>query len=361
MINTDEYYMLYALDLAARALFTTTPNPRVGCVIVKNDKIIGEGWHQIPGGPHAEVFAIQQAGEEAKDATFYVTLEPCAHFGATPPCVDAVIAAGPKRVVIAMQDPNPLVAGQGIARLQTAGIEIEIGICEKNAINLNHGFISRMTRHRPWVRVKAGMSLDGRTAMANGESQWITGQAARDDVQYGRAKSCAILSGIGTVLSDDPLLNVRLPDIKRQPLRVIVDSTLRISPQAKLLQENGNVLIATCSQDVNRKNALEKKGVLVAVLPEDENNKVDLLALMQLLAEQYKINDVWVEAGATLMGALATAELVDEYILYIAPKFLGDNGRGLLHLPQLQHLNDAINLTITEVKMIGEDLRITVG
>jgi len=361
---SDSDYMQYALDLAARGLYSTTPNPRVGCVIVNDHQIVGIGWHQISGGPHAEVFAIEQAGEKTRGATFYVTLEPCAHFGATPPCVDAVIAAGAKRVVIAMDDPNPLVCGKGIAKLQAAGIQTDVGICETEARYLNRGFISRMTRDRPWVCVKSGMSLDGRTAMANGESQWITGPSARDDVQSLRASHCAILSGIGTVLSDDPLLNVRLAQIQRQPLRVIVDSQLRLLSEAKLLsqdasQQGGKVLIATCVEQADKQKALEKKGASVVVLPPDQNNQVDLWVLMELLAKKYTINNVLVEAGATLIGALTQANLVDEYIIYLAPKLLGDNARGLLHLPKIQHLKEAIGLTIKDVKMIGQDLRIT--
>jgi len=358
MTMSDQHYMHRALELAARGLYTTAPNPRVGCVIANHHEIIGEGWHQVAGEPHAEVYALQQAGIKAHGASLYVTLEPCAHSGLTLPCVDTIVAAGIARVVVAMIDPNPQVSGKGIAQLQAAGITVEVGTGQEAAIKLNRGFISRMTRHRPFVRVKSAMSLDGRTAMANGESQWITSAKAREDVQLGRASSGAILSGIGTVLADDPLLNVRLPHVTRQPLRVILDSQLRLSPQAKLFSSPGAILVATCSQDFKRRQALEQLGAEVAVLPATENNQVQLLALLQLLTDK-KINDVWVEAGSRLTGALVAARLVDECIIYMAPKLLGNEGRGLMHLPHLTHLKDAVELLIEEIVAIGDDWRIT--
>jgi diaminohydroxyphosphoribosylaminopyrimidine deaminase/5-amino-6-(5-phosphoribosylamino)uracil reductase len=349
-------YMSRALQLAERGLFTTDPNPRVGCVIVKNNQIVGEGWHQRAGEGHAEVNAIKEAGLKAKDADCYVTLEPCSHYGRTPPCADALINAGVKRVFIAMTDPNPRVAGSGIAKLKAAGIEVTVGILEQQAENLNIGFCKRMRIGRPYVRSKMAMSIDGRTAMASGESKWITGPAARQDVQKLRARSSAILTGIGTVLADDPALSVR-PEgwypqqIIRQPLRVVVDSQLRIPVDAKIFQDNAQVLIAT-SGAVNMMLPAE-----VCNLPSN-NNQVDLSALMTELAKR-EINEVMVEAGSQLNGALLQSGLIDELVIYMAPKIMGDGANGLFHLPDFTTMAQNIDLQITDIRAVGPDWRIT--
>lgn len=354
MLATDSQWMARALQLAQRGLYTTSPNPRVGCVLVKDGKNIGEGWHQRAGEPHAEVYALRAAGNAAHGATAYVTLEPCSHFGRTPPCASALIAAGISHVVIAMQDPNPLVSGQGIAALRTAGIEVECGLMESTARELNCGFVSRMTRGLPWVRSKIAASLDGRTALANGTSQWITGEAARQDVQHWRARSCAVLTGIGTVLADDPQLNVRIPN-ERQPLRVVVDSALRISADAKIIQ--GGVLIYTACNDIPSHTALQARGAQVVYLP-GTDNRVDLPAMLRDLAQR-GINEVLVEAGRTLNGALLKAGLVDELVVYLAPQLLGDAARGMANLGELTQLEQRMDLVWQDVRQVGNDLRIT--
>lgn len=358
----DHDYMARALRLAARGLNTTTPNPRVGCVIVREGKIIGEGWHARAGEPHAEVHALQQARANVRDgargATAYVTLEPCSHHGRTPPCADALIEAGVARVVAAMQDPNPQVAGQGMARLRAAGIDAESGLMENEARELNIGFVSRMTRGRPWVRVKLAASLDGKTALDNGVSQWITGADARRDAHLWRARSCAMLTGIGTVREDNPRLTVRdVPDSypnPRQPLRVVVDSRLGISLDARIL-EGGNVLVAAAMPDHVKIAALEKAGAQVCVLP-DAQGKVDLPNLMQELGRR-GINEVTVEAGAKLNASLLREGCVDELLLYQAPVLLGDRARGMFDLPALTDLSDKRELIIVERRAIGQDLR----
>jgi len=355
MQAADSQWMARALQLAAQGLNTTSPNPRVGCVLVKGEEVVGEGWHRCAGEPHAEVRALRAAGKKARGATAYVTLEPCSHHGRTPPCADALIAAGVARVVCAMQDPNPQVAGQGIARLLAAGIEVESGLMETSARELNIGFVSRMTRGLPWVRSKVAASLDGRTALANGTSQWITGAAARQDVQHWRARSCAVLTGIGTVLADDPQLNVRI-DTERKPLRVVLDSTLRMSPSARMLQ-SGKVLICTASQDAGKRAALERQGAEVLLLA-DASGRVDLQAVMRELARR-GINEVLVEAGRELNGALLQAGLVDELVLYLAPQLLGDAARGMADLGELLRLEQRVELAWRDVRRVGEDLRIT--
>ncbi len=354
MLPTDSQWMARALQLAELGLNTTSPNPRVGCVLVKNGKNIGEGWHQRAGEPHAEVLALRAAGTATQGATAYVTLEPCCHFGRTPPCAGALIAAGISRVVVAMQDPNPLVSGQGIAALRAAGIEVECGLMETTARELNIGFFSRMTRGLPWVRSKIAASLDGRTALANGTSQWITGEAARHDVQRWRARSCAVLTGVGTVLADDPQLNVRI-DVDRQPLRVVVDSALRISADAKIIQ--GGVLIFTACNDISKHTALQARGAQVVLLP-GANNRVGLSAMLRDLAQR-GINEVLVEAGRTLNGALLKAGLVDELVVYLAPQLLGDGARGMANLGELTQLEQRMNLVWQDVRQVGNDLRIT--
>jgi diaminohydroxyphosphoribosylaminopyrimidine deaminase/5-amino-6-(5-phosphoribosylamino)uracil reductase len=365
----DTIWMAQALRLAERGLYTTSPNPRVGCVLVREGGVVGEGWHERAGEPHAEVLALHAAGEAARGASAYVTLEPCSHDGRTPPCVNALIAAGIARVVAAVQDPNPQVAGQGIAKLRAAGIEVECGLMEAAARELNIGFFARMTRGTPWLRSKIAMSLDGRTALANGASQWITGAAARQDVQHWRARSCAVLTGIGTVLADDPQLNVResallSPPLTRggreglrQPLRVVVDSQLRLPLTARILL-GGNVAVYTATQDAEKIAALEKTGARVIVLP-DANGRVDLNAVLRDLAAR-GCNEVLVEAGSALNGALLQAGLVDELLLYLAPQLLGDAARGMAQLGELSSLDQCVNLKWQDVRQIGNDLRITV-
>ncbi len=345
--------MAHALQLAARGLYTTHPNPRVGCVITRNDQIIGEGWHQRAGTPHAEIHALQQAGPAAQGATVYVTLEPCSHHGRTPPCAAALIQAGVARVVAAMMDPNPLVAGSGLDQLKQAGIVTETGLMEAEAHALNPGFVSRMTRQRPWVRLKTASTLDGKTALASGASQWITGEAARADVQHWRARACAILTGSGTVLADDPRMTVRDFDTGRQPLRIIVDSSLRTPPSAAILP----ALIACHHADPHAQAALEAAGAEVVVLPGAEG-RVDLDALLDLLAQR-GINEIHVEAGATLNGALLAAGRVDEWVAYIAPFGLGDHARGLFAMPSVSALADAARFKLADVRQIGDDLRLT--
>ncbi len=354
MFSADDHrYMARALQLAARGLYTTTPNPRVGCVIVKNNEIVGEGWHQRAGTAHAEIHALQMAGDAARDATVYITLEPCSHHGRTPPCVEALISAGVARVVAAMADPNPLVAGQGIQLLTQAGIQAETGLMEADARALNPGFISRMTRHRPWVRLKTASTLDGKTALANGQSQWITGEAARADVQKLRARACAILTGSGTLLIDNPQMTVRDFDIGRQPLRVIVDSKLRTPPSAAILP----ALIACATSQRDTRAALIEAGAEIIELP-DPHGRVDLAALMRELARR-GINEVHVEAGAALSGALLEAGLIDEWIAYIAPMALGHDARGVFKHPPLESLEHAARFSLQDVRQVGEDLRLT--
>lgn len=360
-MSEHERYMAHALQLAERGLFTTCPNPRVGCVIVKDDLIVGEGWHQRTGEPHAEINALSAAGERATGADCYVSLEPCSHFGRTPPCADALINAGIKRVFVAMQDPNPVVAGTGIAKLKAAGIEVTVGILEQQAEVLNPGFCQRMRKSRPYVRSKLAMSLDGRTAMASGESKWITGPDARLDVQKMRARSSAILTGIATVLADDPALTVRpegndwYPENTnvRQPLRVVVDSKLRTPKNAGLFDDKGEVLIATII-DIDKPSNLAAD---IIKLP-SKDEKVDLTALMTHLASQ-GINEVMVEAGPVLNGALLSEQLIDELVIYMAPKLMGNGANGLFHLPEITMMAQNIELDILDISPVGRDWRIT--
>lgn len=349
--------MAQALRLAEQGLYSTSPNPRVGCVLVAGEKIVGSGWHQRAGEAHAEVHALREAGEAARGATAYVTLEPCSHHGRTPPCADALIAAGVARVVVAVADPNPQVAGAGSAKLRAAGIAVESGLMEAAARDLNVGFFARMTRGTPWLRSKIAMSLDGRTALANGVSQWITGDAARRDVQHWRARSCAVLTGINTVLADDPQLNVREIESERQPLRVVLDSRLRLSPTARIL-EGGNVLIYTGTRDSKKNAGLENSGASVCELP-DGNGQVDLPAMMRDLAQR-GCNEVLVEAGSSLNGALLRAGLVDELLLYVAPQLLGDMARGIAQLGELTGLDQSIKFKWQDVRQVGDDLRVLV-
>jgi len=355
----DNQWMAQALRLAEQGLYSTSPNPRVGCVLVADGKVVGSGWHRRAGEAHAEVHALQQAGEAARGAAAFVTLEPCSHHGRTPPCTDALISAGVGRVVVAVEDPNPQVAGSGIDKLRSAGISVEAGLMEDAARELNIGFFSRMTRGMPWVRSKIGMSLDGRTALANGESKWITGEAARRDVQHWRARSCAVLTGIDTVLADDARLNVReFKEDVRQPLRVVLDSKLGIPLDSRILQiaENGNVLIYTATDDSNKHRALEKTGAAVCVMS-NGSGQVELPAMIRDLAQR-GCNEVLVEAGSTLNGALLRAGLTDELLLYIAPQLLGDVARGMAKLGEMDRLDQRVTLKWRDMRRVGEDMRI---
>ncbi|MDO8812040.1 MAG: bifunctional diaminohydroxyphosphoribosylaminopyrimidine deaminase/5-amino-6-(5-phosphoribosylamino)uracil reductase RibD [Gallionella sp.] len=352
----DSRWMARALRLAERGLYTTSPNPRVGCVLVKGDEVAGEGWHQRAGEPHAEVHALRAAGEAARGATAYVTLEPCSHHGRTPPCAEALIEAGVARVVVAVQDPNPEVAGAGIARLRAAGITVDCGLMEAAAHDLNIGFFARMTRGTPWLRSKIAMSLDGRTALSNGKSQWITGEAARQDVQRWRARSCALLTGIDTVLADDARLNVRSADMERQPLRVVLDSQLRMPLDARVLYGGGSALVYTASKNGAKSAVLRDLGVEVVVLP-DAAGRVDLAAMAHDLAGR-GCNELLVEAGSTLNGGLLQAGLVDELVLYVAPQLLGNAARGVAQLGELTDLEQRVNFEWQDVRQVGKDLRI---
>jgi len=352
---SDREFMRRALELAERGLYTTTPNPRVGCVIVKDGAIVGTGWHEKAGLPHAEVLALKEAGERARGATLYVNLEPCSHHGRTPPCVDAVIPAGIKRVVAAMQDPNPKVAGQGFAKLRAAGIEVESGLMEEEARELNIGFVARMTRGRPWVRMKIAASLDGRTALANGKSQWITGEEARADGHRWRARACAILTGHGTVRDDDPQLNVRGVDTPRQPLKIVVDSRFETPLSARLLKD-GKALIAGAVDEKARISALQKAGAETVIIPNDRG-KVELFRMMEELGRR-ELNEIHVEGGTKLNGSLLQAGVVDELLVYLAPRVIGDSGRGMFDLPELAELSQTKSVSIRAVERVGEDLRL---
>ena len=345
----DQTMMRRALALAEKGMFSATPNPRVGCVLVHGEQVVGEGWHEQAGAPHAEANALAAAGEAARGATAYLNLEPCAHHGRTPPCADALVAAGVTRVVAAMRDPNPE-AGGGGARLAAAGVRFEHGLFEDEARELNLGFVSRVTRGRPWVRMKLAATLDGRTALANGKSQWITGAEARRDGQRWRARACALLTGIGTVKADDPRLTVREVDTPRQPLRVVVDSRLEIPPGAKILQ-GGNTLIFFGST-----RNKPPQGVEAVALP-NAQGKVDLAAMLRELARR-GVNELHVEAGFKLNGSLAREGCVDEMLLYLAPAFLGDSAQGMLDLAQMTSLEQRLRVALRSVERVGEDLRI---
>jgi len=365
--NHDQYYMAHALRLAERGLWTTHPNPRVGCVIVRAGHIVGEGWHQKAGEPHAEIHALKMAKEEAKGATCYITLEPCCHYGRTPPCTDELVKAGIVRVVVAMTDPNPLISGKGIEQLLQAGIMVDTGVLSAQAEQLNPGFYMRMRHKRPFIRSKLAMSLDARTAMANGESQWITSQQARMDVQSLRARSSAIMTGAGTVLADDPMLTVReheLPDYYpkpkeiRQPLRVVVDAYLSTPPDARILKLPGETVIFTASHNQYIRPKLEQAGARIVYLPMNEQG-IDLQAMCQQLAEEYEVNELLLETGASLSGSMLHAGLIDEVVIYMAPLLMGNKARGLFELPDIEALNQAIPLDIMEIRAIGCDWRIT--
>jgi diaminohydroxyphosphoribosylaminopyrimidine deaminase / 5-amino-6-(5-phosphoribosylamino)uracil reductase len=357
----DHQFMSQALELARKGLFSATPNPRVGCVLVKDGQVVGEGWHRRVGEPHAEALALAQAGERARGATAYVTLEPCSHFGRTPPCARALVDARVARVIAAMEDPNPQVSGKGFALLRSAGIDVRCGLLSEQALALNLGFVSRMTRGRPWVRMKIAASLDGVTALANGKSQWITGEAARHDGHYWRARACAVLTGIGTVKQDNPSLNVRGWETSRQPLRVVIDSRLEINPAAQILQQGpglGESLVLACasSAEPSPHLAAQAAQLPVAWVESDHQGKTDLSAALKFLAAR-GVNELHVEAGFKLNGSLIKAGLVDELLIYYAPKLLG-SGQGLAALGSINNLDDGPVFTVLETSTIGEDIRV---
>jgi len=366
----DHEFMARALHLAERGLYTTDPNPRVGCVLVRDERVVGEGWHRRAGEPHAERNAMTAAGDAARGATAYVTLEPCSHHGRTPPCAQGLIDAGVTRVVAAMPDPNPLVAGDGLAMLRESGIETQVGLLETDAQALNPGFLQRMRHGLPYVRCKLGMSLDGRTAMASGESQWITTEAARRDVQLLRARSSAILTGIGTVLADDPSMTVRLSadelsvvdsdNFLRQPLRVVLDTRLRMPPRARMMSLPGQTLIV-CGQGASTEteDELQAAGAEILRLPQ-LGGRIDLSGLLRALAAR-GVNELLIEGGSTLAGSALQVGLVDELIVYMAPNLMGDAARGLVSLPGLERLAERVDLEFRDVRRVGRDLRIELG
>jgi diaminohydroxyphosphoribosylaminopyrimidine deaminase / 5-amino-6-(5-phosphoribosylamino)uracil reductase len=353
---TDHAHMARAMRLAELGLHTTQPNPRVGCVIAHENEVVGEGWHQRAGEPHAEVLALRFAGERTRGATAYVTLEPCSHFGKTPPCADALIVAGISRVVAACEDSNPLVAGGGIAKLRAAGIVVETGLMREAARELNRGFFSRIERNRPWVRVKLAMSLDGRTALPNGESKWITSEAARADVQFWRARSSAILTGSGTVRADNPRLTVRLAQNSefRPPLRVILDRELQTMQQANVLDAAAPTLVIHGESVQPRDDRFA--GAELTAAPE-RDARLDIVSILQMLAAR-GVNELQVEAGPKLCGAMFTNGFVDELLLYISPILLGDQARPLLVLPEIEKVTAGRHLRVLDQRQIGDDWRL---
>jgi diaminohydroxyphosphoribosylaminopyrimidine deaminase / 5-amino-6-(5-phosphoribosylamino)uracil reductase len=358
-MRESQHLMEQALVLAHNAANPTSPNPRVGCLIIEcYGQTVAQGHTQQAGGPHAEIMALRDAaarGNSVEGATAYVTLEPCSHHGRTGPCCDALIAAGIKKVVVSIEDPNPLVSGQGIARLRAAGIEVEVGPGAAESRELNIGFFSRMIRKTPWVRMKVAASLDGTTALANGQSQWITSEAARTDGHAWRARSCAVLTGIGTVLEDNPRLDVRLVETPRQPHLVVVDSRLETPLDAHLFIAGRALFIYAAAENDDKKAALEARGATVIYLP-DANGKVDLAAMMKDLAKR-EINELHVEAGSKLNGSLIRAGLVDEFLIYLAPKLLGP-GQGMAEFGPLQQLSEGVELQFLSSDKVGNDLRV---
>jgi diaminohydroxyphosphoribosylaminopyrimidine deaminase/5-amino-6-(5-phosphoribosylamino)uracil reductase len=358
----DHKFMMRAIALAKQGQYTTTPNPNVGCVIVKNGEIVGEGFHAKAGEPHAEVFAMQQAGEHAKGATAYVTLEPCSHYGRTPPCAEGLIKAGVSRVVTAAVDPNPVVAGRGLKMLQDAGVETASGLLAQEAEQLNMGFLKRMRTKLPYVRCKLASSLDGKTALENGESKWITSVESRKMVQDLRAQSCIVLSGADTVLMDNAKLNVREDELdnplaaqsQRQPVRVIIDSQNRLTPELALFKQASKIIIARTELDNSHTWPHFTEQVVVA----QKDGKVDLRALLELLAQRH-YNLILLEAGATLAGKMLEAELIDELVLFMAPKLMGHRSKSLMDLPVFETMSQVPELTITELKQIGKDICLT--
>lgn len=365
---SDYQHMSRALQIAQRGLYSTDPNPRVGCVIVKDNSVLAEGWHLKAGHPHAEIEALKNASEnntfaDVSGATCYVSLEPCAHHGRTPPCTEALIKAGIRRVVAATIDPNPLVAGKGLQQLNEADIETESGLMEAQARELNPGFEMRMKQGRPFVRCKLAMSLDGKTALANGQSQWISSDESRMDVQRLRARSSAVMTGIGTVIADDPSMSVRLSGSSewtkhgRQPLRVILDSDLEISPDAKILGLPGDVIIFNASECGDKKKQLANLGVeMVSV--EAKRGSAFLEYVLRYLAREKEINEVLLETGSTLSGEMLQAGFIDELIIYLAPTLLGQDAKALFQLPLIDNMSDRISLNISDIRTIGKDIRI---
>lgn len=363
----DRRAMRRALELAANGLETTQPNPRVGCVIARDERIVAEGWHARAGDAHAEAIALRAAGAAAAGATVYVTLEPCAHWGRTPPCVDALLQSRVGRVVFALADPNPRVDGAGARRLREQGVQVDAGLLGAEAEALNVGFLKRMRSGRPWVRLKIAASLDGRTALANGHSRWITGPQAREDVQHWRARSSAVLTGIGTILADDPRLDVRLGEPASGPrpalLRVVLDSHLRTPAEARLFSVPGEVLLVSTeppppqAQDHAARQAELAGRAAMTTLPADATGRVPLGPVLDLLAER-EVNELWVEAGPRLAGTLLGERLVDELIVYLAPKLLGPQARPLAELPELLRLQDALGFVMMDARAIGTDLRL---
>jgi diaminohydroxyphosphoribosylaminopyrimidine deaminase/5-amino-6-(5-phosphoribosylamino)uracil reductase len=368
--KTDHQMMARAIQLAKRGEYTTSPNPNVGCVISDNQgDIVGEGWHKMAGTPHAEVHALKQASTHAKGATAYVTLEPCSHYGRTPPCADSLISAGITRVVAAMVDPNPLVSGNGLAKLKDAGIKTEHGLLQAGAEQLNRGFVKRMSTGKPWVTVKLAASLDGKTALGNGLSQWITGPLARQDVQKHRAQSCAILSGSGTVIADNPMLNVRYSELNladdvlaqkdlRQPLRVLLDGRNQLPPSLNCLQPTENNLAGNVLLVNGRLSEHQFESHVSQWQAPFNGNKLDLEKVMIKLGE-LQLNHVWVEAGAKLAGALLQNKLIDELILYQAPKLIGGAGQNLFDTMPIEVMDEVVNLTWSDIRQVGNDLKMT--
>ena len=357
--SEDTRFMRRALELAANGLFTTDPNPRVGCVIVRDQHVVGEGWHEKAGQPHAEIHAMKQAGKSADGATAYVTLEPCAHYGRTPPCCDALIQAGISRVVVAAQDPNPLVNGKGVAALTAAGIKVELGLLQEEASELNIGFLSRMRRQRPWVRMKVAASLDGKTALPNRQSQWITDEAARRDGHKWRARASALLTGIGTLKDDDPQMNVRWVETSRQPIRVLVDSRLEANPQAKMLLKPGAWIVTALEETAQSNDAWKKlsdAGHRIVSLP-NQVGKVDLQAMLRWLASE-GVNELHIEAGYKLNGSLLREHCVDELLCYIAPRLMGP-GLEMFDLPELSTMPENLQWCFVDHEAIGRDLRLS--
>ncbi|MFQ5634849.1 MAG: bifunctional diaminohydroxyphosphoribosylaminopyrimidine deaminase/5-amino-6-(5-phosphoribosylamino)uracil reductase RibD [Gammaproteobacteria bacterium] len=355
----DHAFMARALRLARRGLFTTDPNPRVGCIIVRDDEIVGEGWHARAGGPHAEVVALTAAAGSARGATAYVTLEPCCHHGRTPPCTEALLDAGIARVVMASHDPTPAVAGAGAAQLAAAGIGVDCGVLGAEARALNVGYLRRMESGRPHVRSKIAVSLDGRSALANGTSQWITGEAARADVQRLRARSSAIVTGAGTVAHDDPSLNVRAEELGEvlQPMRVIVDSGMRTPPDARTLGLPGDVTVFTVAGETPAHRPLEQAGARIEIVDALPSGRVDLTAMLIRLGE-LGINEVLVEAGSRLNGALLQAGLINELVVYMAGSILGRDARGMFDIPELTDMGARPEFELTATRRIGRDLRL---
>ena len=354
--SADYAFMSHALQLAEKGLYSTAPNPRVGCVITQHGKLIASGWHECAGQPHAEINALNSAVDDVRGATAYITLEPCSHHGRTPPCVHALIQAGIGKVIVAMQDPNPLVSGRGCALLQQAGMTVQTSLLQAEANKLNLGFVTRMTHRRPWVRLKIAASLDGKTALTNGTSQWITGESARQDGHRWRARSCAVLTGMGTLKQDDPQLTVRHIETSRQPKKIVVDKQLAIPLDAKLLKGEEVFIFTANSENPDKIAALNQLGVQVIVLPDAQGN-VDLQKMMHKLAD-FEMNELLVEAGSGLNGALVGAGLVDELILYLAPHLLGDLAQGMVKLPELTDLGQKVLLDIQDVRVIGQDIRV---